>query len=222
MSFYHNGSTYARFTNGGLGTHPTEYTIACWVKLPNASNNHSFCVRSNGDPGGSWTHQLKSATNRFQHYTYDGSSKSVTSNVYVANRWYHVAGTAKNGGFIRLYVNGQQEGTPALCATLWAGGNDFWTGVYTGGASVTSLTGEMTEFCLWYKELTANEILTISSKVRYAPLQVHYNSIYLYLPMNDLSDGTNVSSNYKDLSRFSNTQSRTGTPVCRADEISYQ
>ena len=220
MSFYHNGSSYNRFSGGGVAASPTEYTLACWVKLPNASNNYNFCVRSDGNPVLSWSHQLRSVSNQFNHYAFDGGTKNVLSNIYVGNRWYHIAGTAKNSGVIRLYVNGRGEGTPVAIGTLWAGGNDFWTGVATGGGG-TALVGEMAEFCIWYKELTPNEILTISSKVRYAPLQVQRDSIRLYLPMNDKPDGSQIVSNYIDLSNYTNTQTRTGNPICLADEISY-
>jgi len=133
MAFYHNGSAYSRYTGGGVGDQPTEYTLACWVKLP-ASNNSSFCVRSGGIPTLGWSHQLKANSGQFNHYTYDGNTRNVlSSTVFILNKWYHIAGTAKNGVAVRLYINGKEEGTPTALGTVWQGGNDFWTGVATGG-----------------------------------------------------------------------------------------
>ena len=221
MTFAFSSTQWNRFTVGGVAAHPTEYTLAAWVKPMSNNALRSICVRSNGSPATAWSHQIRTTTTVFGHYTFDGAVRFVDgTTVYSLNKWYHVAATAKNSGPMRLYVNGIEEGTPISIGTLWTGGNDFWVSAATGGSHLAYI-GEIAEFCIWYKELTAQEISTIASKVRFAPLQVQKQHIRLYLPMNDRPNQTPISVNYKDLSSYNNTQTRTNNPVCLADEISY-
>jgi len=137
---------------------PTTYTIEAWVN-PRTVRYMSILFRTDGAGGRS--QQLRiAADGRFEHYTFDGAGKSVKgTTVVAANQWYHVAGVV-DGGLMRLYVNGVQEGTPVSVGTLWTGGDRYWIGASDGGGSFDGFIDEVT---MYTRGLTASEILSIYS-----------------------------------------------------------
>ncbi len=114
---------------------PTAYSYSMWVK-PTAVTSKAIFVRTDSSgPNSSFSHELRiTAGGNFEHYTYDGGSKSVTgSTVVEANKWYFVTITAENSGQSKLYVNGRSEGTPASIGTLWASGDRYYLGTFSNG-----------------------------------------------------------------------------------------
>lgn len=108
------------------------YTLEAWVKL-DAIANKNITVRAYTDPTSTWSHQLRTSTDKFEHKLWDGASQSVTGTTTVSTgTWYYVAGTAVNSGSMYLYVNGASEGTPDTVGTIWTGGSHYHTGSNSG------------------------------------------------------------------------------------------
>ncbi len=137
---------------------PTEYTLEAWV-TPSLNTSRSILVRTASVPTASWSHQLRiSSTGRFVHYTFDGAAQSVTGTTPVqANTTYHVVGTAKNNGPLRLFVNGVEEGTPDAIGTLWTPG-DRWTIGSSSGDSMGFYSGIVHEVRIYNMSLNETQV----------------------------------------------------------------
>ncbi len=117
-------------------TNPTTYTIAAWVKPARTDAANIIARTSSSGPTTHWSHQLRiSSSGAFEHYTWDGSARTVTGTTAIeADRWYFVVAIATNGGDVRLYVDGQEEGTATTVGTLWGAGDRYHVGSNSGNA----------------------------------------------------------------------------------------
>ena len=113
---------------------PTAYTLEAWVKPDDNTTMNLFVRTSNNNPTSSWSHQLRiTSGGKFEHYLFDGSERSVIGSTSITpGTWYHVVGTAENNGVMRLYVNGDEEGTAQSINSLWEGGNGYIVGSNSG------------------------------------------------------------------------------------------
>lgn len=158
---------------GSTSTDPSPaYTIEAWVK-PTSTARHSIILRTNSSgPGSAWSHQLRITNGKFEHYAYDGSGRLVTGTTTVkSGKWYHVVGTATNGGTMKLFVNGQQEGAPASVGTLWGGG-DRWNVGSSSGDGTGYLGGQIDGVAMYRSALTQTRIAAhYTQGLTCAPLQ---------------------------------------------------
>ncbi len=124
----------------------TEYTIEAWIK-PTSLADQTVIAANNGS-GLTTAHQININGGKFQHYTYDGSTIYLTGTTTIQEgKWYHVAITAKNGGYARLYVNGVEEGTAVSVGTLENSGNRFYFG--KSGFGTMPYSGSLDEVRIW-------------------------------------------------------------------------
>ena len=117
-------------------TNPTTYTIAAWVKPARTDATNIIARTSSSGPTTHWSHQLRiNSSAVFEHYTWDGSARIVTGTTAIeADTWYFVVSIATNNGDVRLYVNGQEEGTATTVGTLWDSGDRYHVGSNSGNA----------------------------------------------------------------------------------------
>ena len=149
-----NGAVFSNETPPGLGAgqsldcdgiddyaqvidavQPLAYTIAAWVK-PDAIRAQSILVRTNvSGPNGFFSHNLRmDAEGKFQHFTSDGTGKTVAgTTIAQPGEWTHVVIVAANGGNMRLYVNGAEQGTPQTIGTLSKNGDRWMIGSSAAG-----------------------------------------------------------------------------------------
>lgn len=140
---------------------PTAYTISAWVRPETIQAQDIFVRTDSSGPTTNFSHQLRmNSSGQFEHYAYDGAAQSVVgTTVATAGQWYHVVGTAQNGGALRLYVNGVEEGTPDAVGTLWTGGDRYRIGSNSSGFAY--FDGKIDETRLYSRALTAAEILAL-------------------------------------------------------------
>jgi hypothetical protein len=107
-------------------TNPTAYTIEAIVRA-DRTTNQPIVWRSDEAQWNSVSHYIGIQGGVFIHYLNDGAFRTVTGTTsVVVGTVYHLAATAINGGAMRLYVNGVEEGTPFTpLGTLWTGGNRY-------------------------------------------------------------------------------------------------
>jgi len=130
---------------------PTEYTIETWVK-PLTSGARNLVVRSATNPLTAYSQQLRiNASGQFEHYIYDGAEKTVIGTTVVqTGEWYHVAGSCKDSGTIRLIVNGTEEGTPLAVGTmLLTGMTNVFLGCATTHGDYPAFDGVLDEVRFW-------------------------------------------------------------------------
>jgi hypothetical protein len=120
---YFNGSSdyisvadSADFTMGS-----GDFTIQCWVYSTANSGSDQYILGQVPSTGAaaSTSFQLykKATTNVAECYVYIGGSKVATSTATIpVGQWTHLA-MVRDGGTMRLYVNGSQDGTNATLST---------------------------------------------------------------------------------------------------------
>jgi hypothetical protein len=143
---------------------PTAYTIAGWVRF-DSIRVCSLVVRTDASgPTTTWSHQLRMASGgKLQHYVFDGGGQLISgTNVLVRSRWYHVAITARNGGLMKLFLNGVQEGPSRTIGNLWTGG-DQWRFGSNGGESPSFFDGQLSGIGIWHEELSPETIGLLAS-----------------------------------------------------------
>ncbi|MFH0907421.1 MAG: MBG domain-containing protein [bacterium] len=170
-----------------LSNSPTAYTIEAWVK-PKTAGPMSAFLRTDGNPLVNYSHQLRiTGAGNFEHFLWDGTNKTVTgTTVMQTGRWYHIAGTARNGGVMRLFVNGREEGAATSIGTMSTTGREYQVGGGSGGG-FNNFDGSIDEVRIWQTERTTNENLdTMNLYVRGA--DVGLTACYRF----DSTWGTNV------------------------------
>jgi len=153
------------FVNLPYTSDPTVYTISAWVK-PARTSPASIVVRtSDAGPTTHWSHQLRiQSSGVFEHYAWDGSERRVLGTTVIkAGTWYSVVFVATNNGDVRLYVNGQEEGTATTVGTLWADGDRFLVGS-NSGHGMGWFEGVVDDLRIYDKVLSAAEIAKLASR----------------------------------------------------------
>ncbi len=153
------------FVNLPYTSDPTVYTISAWVQ-PAQTSPASIVVRtSDAGPTTHWSHQLRiQSSGVFEHYAWDGSERTVLGTTVIkAGTWYSVVLVATNNGDVRLYVNGQEEGTATTVGTLWADGDRFLVGSNSGHA-MGWFEGLVDDLRIYDNVLSAAEIAKLASR----------------------------------------------------------
>lgn len=140
--------------------HPTAYTMAALCRLDTSVSAGAF-VRTNGDPF-TYSHLLAISAGHWRAYMYDGAQKTIEDPAtHVVGEWVHVVATAKNGGQLKLYVNGVESAPPASVVSLWAGGDRWWIG--RNGNAYAFWNGAIDHVYYWTRELSAAEIAALAA-----------------------------------------------------------
>ncbi|HEX2923745.1 MAG TPA: LamG-like jellyroll fold domain-containing protein, partial [Chloroflexota bacterium] len=149
-----------------VGSHQTAYTLEGWVKPSSTAAQNLMAAASAGQEASQFTNHLRiNSSGRFEHYLTDnGIPKVVTgSTVVVPGSWYHVAAVAEDGGSMRLYVNGVEQGTPVAVADVapqWTTGWYQAVGHAVGSGAWSSgyFQGTMDEVRFWGAARTPAQI----------------------------------------------------------------
>ena len=144
------------------GSDTSSYTYGCWIKLnqlpPAVANSTSFMVRGRDYFGNGWS-VLLGVNNAPSPYHFNttlilttqgiaGYTATGTSNISI-NTWYYVVGSWNaSTGALKVYINGQLEGTTTTTnrtlrssTTGWNLGsisNIYYMDCHVGGAQVYS------------------------------------------------------------------------------------
>jgi hypothetical protein len=143
-------------------------TLSNWVRATSASQFQQMIGHDNTatDPSRIWQWRIDqtSGTVRAIFFTSNNTNgQAVSTTNVVGLGWVHVAATW-DGATIRVYVNGKEEGSTAFSgavtnvATVFPilGGS---VGSYSG---VTSVAGQLDDFRIYNRTLSAKEIRTLS------------------------------------------------------------
>ena len=98
-----------------------DFTVQCWVfsTANSASDQYILGQVTSGGQAANTSFQLykKATTNVAEAYVYAGSGKVATASAVIpVGVWTHLA-MVRDGGTLRLYVNGVQDGTNATLST---------------------------------------------------------------------------------------------------------
>ena len=140
------------------------YTISLWIKA-DTIRAQSFIVRgTSGGPQFAQSHQLRmNSAGQFQHYATTPAGKVVTgTTVAQAGQWYHLCAVAGNGGMMRLYVNGVEEGTAQTVATIGTA-NDRWFIGSNSQGGMTYLDGRIDDVGIWHTAFDAAAVQNLAT-----------------------------------------------------------
>ncbi len=161
---------------------PAAYGVEFWAKPSSGTNQNIFMRTQSADPQSFFTQMLYlDSDGKFCHYLFDGSGKSVVSTTTaVADTWYHIVITAENNGMMRLFVNGQEEGTALAVGTLQTGGDEYRLGGSTAAETKGYFTGSLDELRLY--DHVRSEVQIQAS---YASLAGNETGLIAYLRMDE-------------------------------------
>ena len=144
----------------------TQYSIEAWVR-PAKVGPMNIVTRSDElYPMVAWSHQLRiTAEGKFEHYCEADDKYCVTHTVPVEpGRWYHVCGTAVADGEMKLYVDGQEEGTPCDIGGLRQRLDRYFVGSASGDG-MGYFEGVIAEVRVWNLPKPEEEIQQEKHKV---------------------------------------------------------
>lgn len=126
---------------------------------------------------------------------------TVTGSVNIEDgNWHHILMERGSDGYLRLYVDGTEDGTAADVSALGniIGDPYYWTFAASKKGDGTFETdffdGIINEVAFWNNiDLSTTEItLLASSKIKRMPLQIQSSALKGYYPLNDLSEGSGI------------------------------
>lgn len=87
------------------------FTVSMWVK-PETEKDQTIFVKTEQENAEAFSHALRIRNGKFEAYAYDKEAKSVSSVTQVeADTWYYLTMTVSDGDELKLYVNGNLEGS---------------------------------------------------------------------------------------------------------------
>jgi hypothetical protein len=156
-----------------IALEPQQLTVAAWVYRESTSTRDVVLKKGSthsGDNRNGYLFRILESTSIYPQkarlYIVAGSNTNVMSPVseteIEAGIWYHLAATY-DGSYIRIYVNGQEEGTPTLetRAIDYSGGyQDFKIGVQEEGhgSLCYHFDGKIDDVRIYGRALSAQEI----------------------------------------------------------------
>ncbi len=150
---------YALIPND-LTLEPTMFTIDGWVRAASSPGQYRYLMAKGADGCEAASFGLYTgAQGGLQFYTYNGISYSLSPSVPAADVWdgeWHFFAATYDGKEIRLYLDGDQVGSPAIAVAVQYDlpDKDLSIGDYLGCSSLDlSFTGEIDEVELFERTL---------------------------------------------------------------------
>lgn len=143
-----------------------QYTIEAWVRPAKAAAMNIVARSDESYPMSAWSHQLRiNAHGKLEHYV-EAEDRFVVSHTLsvVPGNWYHVAGVAVGNGEMKLFVDGQEEGSPCDIGPLRPKLDRYFIGSQTGDG-MGMFEGVIAEVRVWNVPKTEDEIRDDMRKV---------------------------------------------------------
>ncbi len=131
-------------------------TVEAWINRASGANLQTI-LSNYGALGGSYPLLLRMEGNKLNFYINSGGSSAQSTSDVPMGEWVHVAAVYENGTTLKVYINGQLEGTRSQSGSLIASSDDIRIG---GGISnkTEHFTGGIAEVRLWNSARTEEEI----------------------------------------------------------------
>lgn len=193
------------------------HTIELWVNLPADPNDKTIVSnhgRINGNSTG-FTLELEENNTVTAVYGNNGSgwTKAYSTTPLQIGEWNHIAVTTMPGGEVKLYVNGEQDGSTSFGAYAPNNTWDFAFGKSINyGGQVLYLADE---FRMWSEVRTQEEIVEDMHRI----LDTYDDSLRFYYKFDQEDNGTlvNNGNNVTEVTYSNATIIDSGSPVAEPD-----
>ena len=213
-----DGDDMLRWTDNGL---TGDFTIAFWLnKQDTATYDTYFFKQKCGTSGGSSEEIQFGQQSSGVMEIWGGSAKVLESSFSmntIEDEWHHWCLTGDGADWILYYDGVSIDTTSSGTATR---GNTCSNNVALMGESAGMSNGYVDEFCIFNRELTAAEVLSLAdgSKIPTDSSLNTSSSLRIYLPM-DTTASSGLTNWYDDLSGQDVTITSLGDPTQGADYI---
>jgi hypothetical protein len=164
----------AEFSSGQIRYDPntidgitTNFSIGVWVKLTSIPVGGSYLL-TNAYSGSTYPsvqiYLFDTGVLRFQFYTSNGAGGAQTLDgptLAVTGTWTHLAFTY-DGATMTIYQDGTPAGTLSTTGSPFTNGWSISVGSYRPYASGYYFDGRMSDLCIWYRALSAAEVVSIN------------------------------------------------------------
>ena len=125
-SMYFNGTTdyltIPHNPNLDLSTGGPDFTVECWINLPNISGNKNVFAKGGSSGTRNSSYAFTVTNGAFQAIVANAGSANTYNlingaTVFAANTWYHIA-MVRSGTTLTVYVNGVSAGTVTISMTM--------------------------------------------------------------------------------------------------------
>ena len=162
-----NGSSSYIYAASSVLSPTTNYSVSVWCKWsskPSTSVGLVGNFKTGVSPQVGFVVAKSSGENTFSFWA-DGTASSSAGKVngttnFSIDTWYHVVGTY-DGSNVKIYVNGQLEGTQAYTATPGTTDQPLVLGRWYGNYSDYYFPGKLDQIRIFNKALTASEVTTL-------------------------------------------------------------
>jgi concanavalin A-like lectin/glucanase superfamily protein len=162
------GTSWAEST-GSIVRTDQSYSVAAWVKLDNKTSWRTAVSQAGGQiPGFQLGYRLTADRWAFNVATQDTASgplvEARSTAAPVVGQWYHLVGVYdRAANQLRLYVNGQLQGTTAGPASPWQASGPLIVGSAgtAGGQRTNQMVGTVSSVRTWRGALTAAQVAEV-------------------------------------------------------------
>lgn len=178
------GGAAGKFGNGGYFDKVDDYVSAASVSQYSSSQSHSLeawikldqtpttegTVIMPGDSSNKGTALTVGSNLKVKFYYQSGNHAVASTNALVVGTWYHIAASYDSAsGNVKIYINGNLDGTGNVGTTTWAASTGLFIGRW---ASATYyFPGYMDDVRLYSRALSGDEVKNLYN---YAPGPVGY------------------------------------------------
>nr|WP_277424236.1 LamG-like jellyroll fold domain-containing protein [Cohnella candidum] len=147
----------------------TDFTVSAWVKLNSLSGRQTVASVDGSNVSGFNLQFGDETGKRFAFSVTDSDeiasavTRAVSTTVPLLNTWYHLVGVHdRSNGQLRLYVNGNLQGTAEI-STGWVAAGNVVVGAAKRGGRTDYFNGTIDEVGLYNRVLSNEEIIRLAS-----------------------------------------------------------
>ncbi|MBA55186.1 MAG: hypothetical protein CMK89_12095 [Pseudomonadales bacterium] len=162
-----NGGSAFGATGTPIVDTSASFTVSAWVKLDNLNGWQTFVNQDGVNVSGFWLQYSQYVNNKFILTMHDIDStnstafRAVSTTTPVVGQWYHITGVRdQQAGTMKIYVNGQLEGTTAY-AGGWASNGSLNVGRGRWGAPNDWVAGAVDEVSVFTQALTDADVFEL-------------------------------------------------------------
>ncbi len=145
-------------SNGSLDVN-SAHTIEMWFKVTNASYDQKLFSKITGALEDGYILGIENSTVKYEIFDEDGTKKEVVAGTVQAGQWTHIAASFRNGGEMKVYLNGALVGeTDSGTPTIGFNTGGLSIGTNSWGNGNLYFEGEIDEVRFWHAELSAETI----------------------------------------------------------------